>query len=95
MAVIHISREHQRNESFVRQHIEELAQQLSERLSAEYHWQDENRLQFRRRGAKGHLLQKEGEIEVHLELNAFLSPLKGSAERIINDYLDKTLGQPG
>ncbi|MCW8193327.1 poly(3-hydroxybutyrate) depolymerase [Proteobacteria bacterium 005FR1] len=91
MAVVHINREHQRDESFVRQHIEELAQQLSERLSAQYHWENENRLAFKRRGAKGYLEQKKGELEVHLELNAFLSPLKGSAERIINDYLDRTL----
>lgn len=91
MAVVHISREHRRDESFVRQHIEELAQELSERLSAQYHWQNENRLEFKRRGAKGYLEQKPGEVEVHLELNALLSPLKGSVERIINDYLERTL----
>lgn len=91
MPVVHISRAHQRDENFVRQHIEELAQQLSERLSAHYHWRDQNRLEFKRRGAKGYLMQHPGEVEIFLELNPMLAPLKGTAERIINDYFAKTL----
>lgn len=90
MAIVHLRKQHKLNEDEVRKQVEELADKLATQLSASYEWRD-TRLEFKRRGAKGYLLQKEGEVEVYIKLGTLLSPLKGSIEKTVASYLDDKL----
>ena len=90
MATIHITRSHHLDPDVVRDRVQELADKLSEELSAKYTW-EKDRLVFKRSGANGYVRLGEQELEVEVKLGMLLSPLKGTIEKTITDYLDQRL----
>ena len=91
MATIHIKRAHQLDNESVRKEIQNLADKLSEDLSATYNWEGD-RLVFKRSGANGHIDIAEGEVDIEIKLNMMLTPLKGTIEKTVTSYLDERLG---
>lgn len=90
MATIHINKTHTIDYDTVRQEVQHLADKLSEALSADYQW-DGDRLVFKRKGASGHIDISESEIDIEIKLGLALTPLKGTIEKKIDDYLDEHL----
>lgn len=90
MTSIHITRTHQLDEETVRGRVQELADKLTKELSAEYTW-EKDRLVFKRRGASGVVRIGEQELEVEVKLSLMLTPLKGTIEKTITEYLDQRL----
>lgn len=90
MTTIHITRSHQLDRETVRANVQELADRLAEKLSAEYRW-EKDRLIFKRSGASGLIRIGNHELEIEVKLGMLLSPLKGSIEKSITDYLDQRL----
>ena len=90
MSQIHIQREHRSTPDQVKQQIEGLAETLKERLAAEYHWQDDT-LSFERKGASGHILVDDRQVEVRIKLGLLLRPFKSSVEEAVERYLDEYL----
>ena len=91
MAKIHIKRAHQLDNESVRKEIQNLADKLSEDLSATYSWEGD-RLVFKRSGANGHIDIADGEVDIEIKLNMVLTPLKGTIEKTVTSYLDERLG---
>lgn len=90
MATIHITRAHQLDPETVRDKVQELANTLEDKLSAEYLW-EQDRLVFKRTGANGFIRIGDQELEVEVKLGMMLRPLKGTIEKTITEYLDKQL----
>ncbi len=90
MATIHVKRQHDLDDTRVRQQVEKLAERLSEELSVDYEW-DKDRLVFKRTGASGFINVGKNELEIQIKLSLLLTPLKGTIERTITDYLDERL----
>ena len=90
MATIHITRAHQLDQETVRDKVQELANTLVEKLSAEYQW-ERDRLVFNRSGANGFIRIGNQELEVEVKLGMMLRPLKGTIEKTITEYLDQQL----
>ena len=90
MATIHISKQHNLDNETVRKEVQNLAEKLSEELSANYDWEGD-RLVFKRSGANGHIDIGEGEIDIEIKLSMMLTPLKGTIEKTVNNYLEEHL----
>lgn len=90
MAKIHITKSHHLDQDTVRVNVQELADTLVEKLSAEYRWESD-RLVFRRSGASGYVQIGDQEVEVEVKLGMLLKPLKNTIEKTITDYLDQHL----
>ena len=90
MAKIHITKSHHLDQDTVRANVQELADTLVEKLSAEYRWESD-RLVFRRSGANGYVRIGDQEVEVEVKLGMLLKPLKNTIEKTITDYLDQHL----
>ena len=90
MATIQITRSHQLDPETVRGKVQELANMLVEKLSAEYTW-EKDRLIFKRTGANGFVRISDQELEVEVKLGMMLRPLKGTIEKTITEYLDQQL----
>jgi putative polyhydroxyalkanoate system protein len=90
MATIHMKKKHDLDKKRVRQEVEHLAEKLSEELSIDYEWVN-NRLVFKRTGANGFIDIGNNELEIEVKLNLVLSPLKGTIEKTITNYLDDRL----
>lgn len=90
MATIHITRSHQLDPETVRSKVQELANTLVEKLSAEYQW-EQDRLVFNRSGANGFVRIGDQELEVEVKIGMMLRPLKGTIEKTITEYLDQQL----
>jgi len=90
MATIHITKTHQLDQQTVRTNVQELADMLAEKLSAEYQW-EKDRLVFKRSGANGFVRIGNQEVEVEVKLGMLLRPLKGTIEKTIADYLEERL----
>ena len=90
MAIIHITRSHHLDQATLRANVQELADTLAKKLSAEYRW-EQDRLIFKRSGASGFIRLGNQELEVEVKLGMLLSPLKGGIESSITEYLDQRL----
>lgn len=90
MATIHLKRNHSLDRKHIRQEVEHLAEKLSKELSIDYQWEN-NRLIFKRTGANGFIDIHKDEIEIEIKLNLVLTPLKGTIEKSITNYLDERL----
>ena len=90
MATIHIQKEHHLDNDTVRKQVQNLAEKLSEDLSAKYNWEGD-RLVFKRSGASGHIDIGEGIVDIEIKLSMVLTPLKGKIEQTVNGYLDERL----
>ncbi len=90
MATIHITRSHQLDQETARNKVQELADTLVEKLSAQYQW-EQDRLVFNRPGADGYVRIGKHELEVTIKLGLMLRPLKGTIEKTVTEYLDQRL----
>lgn len=90
MATIHITKTHQLDHEAVRANVQELADTLADKLSAEYRWEND-RLVFKRSGASGFVRLGDQEVEVEIKLGILLTPLKGNIEKTITEYLEQRL----
>jgi putative polyhydroxyalkanoate system protein len=90
MATINVKRHHQLDRKRLRKEVEHLAQKLSNDLSVDYQWEDD-RLVFKRTGANGFIQIGKDELEIEIKLNLVLTPLKGTIEKNITEYLDEHL----
>jgi putative polyhydroxyalkanoate system protein len=90
MATINVKRHHQLYRTRLRKEVEHLAQKLSNDLSVDYQWEDD-RLVFKRTGANGFIQIGKDELEIEIKLNLVLTPLKGTIEKNITEYLDEHL----
>ena len=90
MAKIYLTRTHQLDQQSVRDRVQELANKLETKLSAEYQWQ-KDRLVFKRSGANGFIKISNQELEIEVQLGMLLRPLKASIEKTIMEYLDEHL----
>jgi len=91
MATIHIQKEHHLDNETVRTEVQNLAEKLSEDLSAKYSWEGD-RLVFKRSGASGHIDIGAGAVDVEIKLSMVLTPLKGKIEQTVTNYLNERLG---
>jgi putative polyhydroxyalkanoate system protein len=90
MATIHIRREHALPHEKVMHAVQMLADRLAEKIDVDYDWEGDC-LNFRRSGASGHVSVGADAVEVDIKLSMLLSPLKGTIEKTVNDYLDENL----
>jgi len=90
MATIHIKKAYSIDYDKVRQEVQNLAEKLGEDLSADYEW-DGDCLVFKRKGASGQIDISDSEIDIEIKLGLVLTPLKGTIEKKIDDYLDEYL----
>jgi putative polyhydroxyalkanoate system protein len=90
MSTIHIQREHNLSPDKLHQNVDELAEELKHKLSAETRW-DGDTLHFSRTGASGTIKLHPTQLDIRIKLGTLLKPLKGSVERTIHQYLDKHL----
>jgi putative polyhydroxyalkanoate system protein len=91
MATIRIKRAHHQDNETVRNEVQRIAEKLSSQLSAKYSWKSDNRLEFKRSGASGHIDIGEGEVDIEIKLSMVLTPMKGTIEKTLTDYLDERL----
>jgi putative polyhydroxyalkanoate system protein len=90
MASIKIKRKHSLSHAEVVKAVQNLADELSEKLDADYEWEGDN-LTFKRSGASGKVSVGKQDLEVDIKLSMLLTPLKGKIEQTVNDYLDENL----
>jgi putative polyhydroxyalkanoate system protein len=90
MASIKIKRNHSLAHDDVVKAVQKLANELSEKLDADYDWEGDN-LSFKRSGASGKISVGKLDLEVDIKLSMLLTPLKGKIEQTVNDYLDEHL----
>ena len=91
MAKIHIKHEHQLDRDEARIRIEKIAEELKNRLDAEYAWEGDS-LHFHRPGASGCIELGDGFVECTVKLGILLAPLKGTIEASILDNVHEALG---
>lgn len=90
MATIHITRYHQLDNQTVSMKVQALADKLADDLSAKYKW-EKDRLTFKRSGASGFILMRDGELKIEIKLGMLLIPLKSTIEKTVSNYLDEEL----
>jgi putative polyhydroxyalkanoate system protein len=90
MATIRIKRKHHLDNETVKSEVERIAEKLSKQISATYNWEGD-RMVFKRTGASGHIDLNEGEVDIEIKLSMVLSPMKGTVEKTLKDYLDERL----
>ena len=90
MATIHVKRNHNLDMKHIRKEVEHLAEKLKEELSIDYQW-DKDRLIFKRTGANGFIAVGKDDLEIEIKLNLVLTPLKGTIEKSITNYLNERL----
>ncbi|HWF43856.1 MAG TPA: polyhydroxyalkanoic acid system family protein [Candidatus Kapabacteria bacterium] len=90
MATIHVHEEHRLGIVIARQKIEEVAQQLKDRLGVSYHWAG-NELHFERTGTHGTILVEENAVTVDVALGIMFAAFKGEIERQLKALLQQNL----
>lgn len=90
MATIKIKRQHALPHAKVVKAVQKLADELAEKLEADYEWEGDE-LSFKRSGASGKVNIGKKDLEVNIKLSILLTPLKGKIEKTVNDYLDENL----
>ncbi|MEJ2320816.1 MAG: polyhydroxyalkanoic acid system family protein [Gammaproteobacteria bacterium] len=90
MATIKIKKEHALPHDKVVKAVQKLADELAEKLDADYEWEGDD-LSFKRSGASGKVCVGKENVEVDIKLGMLLTPLKGKIEQTVRDYLDEIL----
>ncbi len=93
MATIRFSKSHLLDRESVRLEVQKLADKLGRELAAEHRWHGD-RLVFTRSGAEGYVEIGDGDLKIEIRLGMLLTPLKGSIEASIREYLDRHLISP-
>jgi putative polyhydroxyalkanoate system protein len=90
MADIELTRAHSLGLADGRTVVEDVAQDLKQALDASYTWTG-NTLHFEGSGASGNIEVSESQIQVAIDLNFLLRPMRGRVEAEAERYLDKHL----
>jgi putative polyhydroxyalkanoate system protein len=90
MAKISLQYNHKLGYEVAYEKLQNIAQDLSDQLDAEFHWED-SRLMFSRSGANGWLHLGNDEIAVEITLGRMLSLMKAKIERTIDDGIKDLL----
>lgn len=91
MADIELTRSHSKGIDGGRDAVEEVAQELGDKLGVQYEWKDDCTLVFEGQGAEGQIDVQEDAVRFLVELSAFLRPMKDTLKREAEDYLDQHL----
>lgn len=90
MASIHLVQPHNLGKAQARTKVEDVAQQVKNRLGADYHWEGDS-LKFDRSGVKGSIQVEDKDVVVDVDLGLMLGAFKGQIESQIKGYLQDTL----
>lgn len=90
MAVIDITREHDRTLKAAKTAVTKVAKAIAKEYALAHHW-DGDTLVFDRSGVKGHIAVGKQDIHVRVELGFLMSAMKPLIEREINRTLDEHL----
>ncbi len=90
MANIHIKRAHKLARDEARARIEKIAEDLANKLDAEYAWQGDS-LHFKRTGASGCIDVGDDFVECNVKLGMLLAPMKGRVEASLVENIHKVL----
>ena len=90
MSQIQIIRPHGRSRDDALKLADDIAADLAEQFSIDYHWEQET-LHFERSGISGQILVDQDNIEIDARLGLLLYALKPAIENEINRYLDQAL----
>ncbi|PEN08758.1 polyhydroxyalkanoic acid system protein [Longimonas halophila] len=90
MSTINLSQSHSMGTSGARTAVEKVADQLKQKLGADYHWEDDT-LKFDGGGASGTIDVQPEEVRVEIELGMLLSAMKGTVKKQAQGYLDQYL----
>lgn len=90
MAKITVERPHNLGRDTARAKAEQLAERLASQYDLRYAWNGDS-LEFKRKGAEGHIEVGENQVRVELSLGLLLSALSGTIKREIEKGLDETL----
>jgi len=85
---IDIRKDHAKSLEDAQQVADELAQDLADKFSIQYHW-DGDTIVFDRPGVSGEIDVDAKAVHVRAKLGFFLSYLEPAVEREINRYLDE------
>ncbi|HUU03820.1 MAG TPA: polyhydroxyalkanoic acid system family protein [Myxococcota bacterium] len=92
MPTIDISRSHGLSMPESHERIEKVGQKLAAKYGLSGGWTGENRYDFKRTGVKGHVLLREGEVSVRVELSMLLGALRGKVEQKLKKSLAEEFG---
>ncbi len=90
MATITVERAHSLGREAARGKAEQLAERLASQYALQYQWSGDT-LEFKRKGAHGHIAVSETQVSVNLHLGLLLSALSGTIQREIEKGLDESL----
>ena len=90
MSTINISRSHSMGTSDARSAVEKVADQLKQKIGADYHWDDDT-LRFKGGGANGTIEVEPSTVHVQIKLGMLLSAMKGMVKSQAEGYLDEYL----
>ncbi len=88
---IQIKRQHNLGREQARERVDEIAETLRNELMAECTWKDDS-LCFERIGATGTIDVSNDHVELNIQLEMLLIPLKGTIENAILKRIDEVFG---
>ena len=90
MANIHIKKAHQLSRDDARRRVEDIAEDLKQKLHVQYAWKGDS-LMFKRPGAQGTIELGEGFVDVTVKLGLLVAPMKDKIEAQIKEKIDTYL----
>jgi len=93
MPRVEVERSHQLSFEEAKARVEKIGKRLAEKHGLTGGWSSDNRWEFKRTGAKGHVLLEEGKVSVKVELSMLLSALKGKVEQKLKSGLEEEFDQ--
>ncbi len=90
MPHIHLTYQHNLGLDQAKARIEDLVQQLKDRLDVNYHWKG-NEVEFSRTGATGTILVEDKSVTTDVELGLMLAAFKGEIEKQLKSFFDRQL----
>ena len=90
MADIELTRSHSLGLDEGRNAVERVAQQLESDIGVDYQW-DDNTLRFDGQAADGEIEVATDQIEILINLSAFLRPMQSKVKEEAENYLDRYL----
>jgi putative polyhydroxyalkanoate system protein len=89
MSVITIRRKHQFSLDELKQKIDQIVLEISNKLEVRSEWESENTLLFRRKGANGCIEVDNSNFELTLKLGMMFRMMKGSIQREMTEVVDE------
>ena len=90
MATIDIKRAHSIGKDKAREATQQIADRLKAKMDVTYRWEGDT-LKFERTGASGTIKVSDTAVEVAVDLNMMLRPMKGKVQEKIEHYFSEYL----